>query len=221
MLDSDTRAAVPRPDRLIHSRGVHIGDSARTNLPALVYQTASYDHWRRHLDRDDLTPGCFGENFTVDGLADDEVCIGDRYRIGGAEFEVTQPRVTCFRVGMRLGEPRMPNLLVAHHRPGFYLRVITEGVVAAGDVIVRTRRGRHGLSVAAVDALLYLPGRDVDTLRKAVDIPRAKPGLGAVVPRAHRRRRTEQAGLERIPTAPGHSHPPRVRRCAVDRTQIR
>ena len=93
----------------------------------LVYQIDSYDHWQKHFGRDDFEYGQFGENFTVDGLADDEVCIGDRYRIGEAEFEVTQPRVTCFRVGMRLGEPQLPALLVAHHRPGFYLRVITEG----------------------------------------------------------------------------------------------
>ncbi|MFF4732716.1 MOSC domain-containing protein [Streptomyces mirabilis] len=90
----------------------------------LVYQTQSYAYWRKVLERDDLEFGQFGENFTVDGLADDEVCIGDRYRIGEAEFEVTQPRVTCYRVGMRLNEPRMASLLVAHHRPAFYLRVI-------------------------------------------------------------------------------------------------
>src|SRR4051812_24999144 len=122
----------------------------------MVYQTESYDHWQRHFGRDDLVPGMFGENFTITGLGDDEVCIGDRYRIGEAEFEVTQPRVTCFRVGMRLGEPEMPNLLVAHHRPGFYFRVIEEGFVAAGDEIVRTRRGHHELNVAEIDALLYL-----------------------------------------------------------------
>ena len=142
----------------------------------MVYQTESYDHWQRHFGRDDLQPGMFGENFTITGLGDDEVCIGDRYRIGSAEFEVTQPRVTCFRVGIRLGEPEMPNLLVAHHRPGFYFRVIEEGLVAAGDAIVRTRRGRHELSVRDIDALLYLPGRDVDMLRKAVDVPALSPG---------------------------------------------
>ncbi|GIH25245.1 sulfurase [Acrocarpospora phusangensis] len=142
----------------------------------LVYQRESYDHWRRHLGRDDLEYGRFGENFTVDGLADDEVHIGDRYRIGDAEFEVTQPRVTCFRVGMRLEEPRMPALMVAHHRPGFYLRVITEGHVQAGDEIVRTRIGRHRMSVAAIDALLYLPDPDIGELGKAVDIPALSPG---------------------------------------------
>jgi ferredoxin-NADP reductase/MOSC domain-containing protein YiiM/ferredoxin len=142
----------------------------------MVYQTESYEHWKSHFGREDLEPGSFGENFTVDGLTDEEVCIGDRYRIGGAEFEVTQPRVTCFRVGMRLGEPDMPNLLVAHHRPGFYFRVITEGLVRAGDTIVRTRRGRHELSVVDTDALLYLPDRDIEKLRKAADIEALSPG---------------------------------------------
>ena len=142
----------------------------------MVYQAESYDFWKTYLSRDDLAPGHFGENFTVTGLADDEVCIGDRYRIGNAEFEVTQPRVTCFRIGLRLNEPEMPNLLVAQHRPGFYFRVITEGHVRAGDDIVRTRRGRHELSVADVDALLYLPDRDIERLRKVVDVPALSPG---------------------------------------------
>jgi ferredoxin-NADP reductase len=118
----------------------------------------------------------FGENFTVDGLPDDEVCIGDRYRIGEAEFEVTQPRVTCYRVGMRLGEPELPSLLVAHHRPGFYLRVIKEGRVAPGDEIIRTRVGREALSVADIDALLYLPDRDLEKLSASLKIPALSPG---------------------------------------------
>jgi len=142
----------------------------------MVYQTESYDFWKTYLNREDLMPGHFGENFTVTGLSDDEVCIGDRYQIGEAEFEVTQPRVTCFRVGLRLNEPEMPNLLVAQHRPGFYFRVITEGHVRAGDGIVRVRRGRHELSVADVDALLYLPNRDIEQLRKIVDVSALSPG---------------------------------------------
>jgi ferredoxin-NADP reductase/MOSC domain-containing protein YiiM len=142
----------------------------------LVYQIESYRHWQDHFGRDDFQYGQFGENLTVEGLPDDQVCIGDRYRIGEAEFEVTQPRVTCFRVGMRLGEPELPALLVSHHRPGFYLRVITEGHIQAGDEIVRTRIGRHALSVADVDALLYLPGRDIEQLHAAVDIPALSPG---------------------------------------------
>src|SRR3974390_1198218 len=98
-----------------------------------VYQMDSYNYWERFLGRNDFTLGQFGENFTVEGLSDSEVCIGDRYRIGGAEFEVTQPRVACYRVGIRMNEPRMPALLVAHHRPGFYFRVLQEGEVGAGD----------------------------------------------------------------------------------------
>ena len=142
----------------------------------MVYQIDSYRHWQKHFERDDFEFGQFGENLTVDGLGDDQVCIGDRYRIGEAEFEVTQPRVTCFRVGMRLGEPEMPALLVAHHRPGFYLRVITEGHVQAGDEIERTQVGPHAMSVAEVDALLYLPDRDIERLHDAVDIPALSPG---------------------------------------------
>ncbi|MEE4545123.1 MOSC and FAD-binding oxidoreductase domain-containing protein [Streptomyces sp. V4-01] len=141
----------------------------------LVYQTASYRYWEEHLKRD-LEFGDFGENFTVDGLPDDEVCIGDRYRIGEAEFEVTQPRVTCYRVGLRLGEPKMAALLVAHHRPGFYLRVIAEGHVKEGDEIVRTRTGPGALSVADTDALLYLPDPDPDRLRTALAVPALSPG---------------------------------------------
>ena len=142
----------------------------------LVYQLQSYRHWERHFGRDDLDHGSFGENFTVAGLADDEVCIGDRYRIGEAEFEVTQPRVTCYRVGLRLGEPELPALLVSHHRPGFYLRVISEGQVQAGDQIVKTRTGPGALSVAETDALLYLPHRDPAKLRLATTIPALSPG---------------------------------------------
>jgi ferredoxin-NADP reductase/MOSC domain-containing protein YiiM len=142
----------------------------------LVYQLASYWHWQQHFGRSDLTYGNFGENLTVDGLPDDEVCIGDRYRIGEAEFEVTQPRVTCYRVGMRLGQPDLPSLLVSHHRPGFYMRVITEGHIQAGDEIIKTRTGPGALSVAETDALLYLPDRDRERLQVAVQIPALSPG---------------------------------------------
>jgi ferredoxin-NADP reductase/MOSC domain-containing protein YiiM len=142
----------------------------------MVYQTESYAHWSKHLNRDDLTAGNFGENFTVDGLPDDEVCIGDRYQIGAAEFEVTQPRVTCYRVGLRLDEPQMPSLLVAHRRPGFYFRVIREGLVQAGDEIVKVASGPEQISVSVVDALLYLPDADVDTMRRALKVDALSPG---------------------------------------------
>jgi ferredoxin-NADP reductase/MOSC domain-containing protein YiiM len=142
----------------------------------LVYQLDSYRHWQQHFGWKDFSYGQFGENLTVDGMPDDQVCIGDRYRIGEALFEVTQPRVTCYRVGMRLGQPQMAALLVSHHRPGFYMRVITEGRIQAGDDIVKTQAGPHELSVADTDALLYLPGRDRAKLQLALQIPALSPG---------------------------------------------
>src|SRR6516164_10602806 len=129
-----------------------------------VYQIDSYRYWERELGRHDFVHGQFGENFTVEGLGDDEVCIGDRYQIGTAIFEVTQPRVTCYRVGIRMNEPRMASLLVAHHRPGFYLRVIEEGEVGPGDEIIKTADGPERTTVAEVDALLYLPGHSREQL---------------------------------------------------------
>ncbi len=147
-----------------------------------VYQMDSYRYWESFLGRSDFTFGQFGENFTVEGLPDNEVCIGDRYRIGGAIFEVTQPRVTCYRVGIRMKEPRMPALLVEHHGPGFYFRVLQEGEVGAGDDIVKIADGPERISVADVDALLYLPGHSSEELQRAAtcaEVAKAGPIQGA------------------------------------------
>ena len=142
----------------------------------MVYQMDSYRHWETHFARHDFTYGQFGENFTVEGLADDEVCIGDRYRIGTALFEVTQPRVTCYRVGIRMDEPAMAALLVSHHRPGVYLRALEEGDVGAGDEIQKVSAGPERMSVAATDALLYLPGHPRDQLERSLRIPALSAG---------------------------------------------
>ena len=141
-----------------------------------VYQMDSYRYWERFLGRSDFTFGQFGENFTVEGLLDNEVCIGDQYRIGDAIFEVTQPRVTCYRVGIRMNEPRMPALLVAHHRPGFYFRVLQDGEVGAGDNIVKIADGPEKITVADTDALLYLPGHSSEQLQRALRIPALSKG---------------------------------------------
>ncbi len=141
-----------------------------------VYQIDSYRYWERELGRDDFTYGQFGENFTVDGLADKDVCIGDRYRIGEALFEVTQPRVTCYRLGIRMNEPAMPTLVVAHHRPGFYFRVLEEGVVQAGDQIEKIADGPERLTVADVDGLLYLPNKSRALLERALRVPALSEG---------------------------------------------
>jgi MOSC domain-containing protein YiiM len=144
-----------------------------------VYQIESYRYWQQQLNRDDFSCGQFGENFTVLGLADDQVCVGDRYQIGGAVFEVTQPRVTCFRVGIRMDDPQMPALLVSRHRPGFYFRVLTEGPVQPGQDIVKLSSGPEAMTVAELDALLYLPGHPRQQLLRALRIPALSPGWQA------------------------------------------
>ncbi|PPQ32898.1 sulfurase [Rhodopila globiformis] len=142
----------------------------------MVYQLESYRYWANYLGRSDLVPGIFGENLTVDGLADAEVCIGDRFRIGSVVVEVSQPRDTCYRVGIRLENPEMPALLVAHHRPGFYVRVIQEGELGAGDRIEKLSDGPERMTVAEIDALLYAAEHPLEALRRAVRIPALSPG---------------------------------------------
>jgi MOSC domain-containing protein YiiM/ferredoxin-NADP reductase len=141
-----------------------------------AYQMDSYRYWQNHLGRNDFACGQFGENFTVDGLSDAEVCIGDRYRIGGALFEVTQPRVTCYRLGIRMNEPEMAALLVTHGRPGFYFRVLEEGEVEAGDEITQVASGPERMSVFEINALLYMPGHPRNQLERALRIPALSAG---------------------------------------------
>ena len=173
----------------------------------MVYQLDSYRYWEKYLQRHDFEYGQFGENLTVDGLGDDEVCIGDRYRIGGALFEVTQPRVTCYRVGIRMNNPQMPALLVSHKRPGFYCRVIEEGEIGAGDKIVKVADGPEHVTVQEIDGLLYLPGRSLDRLQRALSIPSLSSGwkgsLEALAAAEENHGQSGNAGL-----APSSTPPP-------------
>jgi ferredoxin-NADP reductase/MOSC domain-containing protein YiiM len=153
-----------------------LGGHGGPNRPVFVYQLDSYRYWERELSRSDFSYGQFGENFTIEGLPDDEVCIGDRFRIGGALFEISQPRVTCYRVGIRMDEPRMAALLVAQHRPGFYFRVLEEGEVGAGDEIIKVADGAERMSVAEIDGALYLRGHTRDQLECAWRIPALSAG---------------------------------------------
>jgi ferredoxin-NADP reductase/MOSC domain-containing protein YiiM len=141
-----------------------------------VYQIESYRYWQEQLKRTDLVHGQFGENFTIEGLPDDAVSIGDRLQIGSALFEVTQPRVTCYRVGIRMNEPRMPALLTSSGRPGFYLRVLREGEVDAGDEIVKVGEAKERMTVAEINALLYSPDHPRDRLQHALRIEALSPG---------------------------------------------
>ena len=142
----------------------------------LVYQAHSYRYWQERLNRTAFVQGQFGENFTIDGLPDEAVCIGDRYRIGSALFEVTQPRVTCYRVGIRTQEPRMAALLTSSGRPGFYLRVLQEGEVGADDEILKVGEAKERMTVAEINALLYSPNHPRDRLERALRIEALSPG---------------------------------------------
>jgi ferredoxin-NADP reductase/MOSC domain-containing protein YiiM/ferredoxin len=172
----------PRRVRKLNVDGDGQGDLAGhggEQRAVFVYQIDSYRHWEQELGRDDFVYGQFGENFTVEGLGDEQVCIGDRYRIGTAVFEVSQPRVTCYRVGIRMNDPRIPALLVSHRRPGFYFRVLEQGEVQAGDAIVKVASGPEQMTVAEVSALLYLPGHPRQQLLRALRVPALSAGWQA------------------------------------------
>src|ERR1700755_3528969 len=167
-----------------------------------VYQIESYRYWQEQLKRTDFVPGQFGENFTIEGLPDDEVCIGDRYQIGTALFEVTQPRVTCYRVGIRMNEPRMPAPLTSSGSPGFYFRVLREGEVGAGDEIVKVGEADERMTVAEINALLYSPDHARDRLQRALRIEALSPGWRSSFEALLQSQRSGNAGL--MPEAAAH-----------------
>jgi ferredoxin-NADP reductase/MOSC domain-containing protein YiiM len=182
-----------------------------------VYQIESYRYWQEQLKRTDFVDGQFGENFTIEGLPDDTVCIGDRYQIGSAVFEVTQPRVTCYRVGIRMNEPRMPALLTSNGRPGFYFRVLQEGAVGAGDAIVKVGEAKERMTVAEINALLYSPNHPRDGLERAGRIEALSPGwrssFEALLQSQTTAAGSGNAGL--APAAAGHPVAPGFRSLAV------
>ena len=182
-----------------------------------VYQIESYRYWQEQLGRTDFVHGQFGENFTIEGLPDNAVCIGDRYRIGSALFEVTQPRVTCYRVGIRMNEPRMPALLTSSGRPGFYFRVLEEGAVGAGDEILKVGEAKERMTVAEINALLYSPNHARDGLARALRIEALSPGwrasFEALIESETTTARSGNAGL--MPAAAAHPAVPGFRRLVV------
>jgi ferredoxin-NADP reductase/MOSC domain-containing protein YiiM len=182
-----------------------------------VYQIESYRYWQEQLNRSDFAYGQFGENFTVEEMPDSAVCIGDRYRIGDALFEVTQPRVTCYRVGIRMNEPRMPALLTSSGRPGFYFRVLREGEVGAGDEIVKVGESKERLTVADANALLYSPHHPRDRLERALRIEALSPGwrssFAALLQSQASGVKSGNAGL--APAAAAHPAAPGFRRLTV------
>src|SRR5215467_9011962 len=193
-----------------------LGGHGGEQRAAFVYQIESYRYWQEQLNRTDFVHGQFGENLTIEGLPDDAVCIGDRFQIGSALFEVTQPRVTCYRVGIRTNEPRMPALLTSSGRPGFYFRVLREGEVGAGDEIMKVGEAAERLTVAEINALLYSPDHARDRLERAVRIDALSPGWRSSFEALLQQTTAAGSGNAGLtPAAAAHPAPPGFRPLAV------
>lgn len=148
-----------------------------TYKAAYAYTVEHYRYWANELGRTDFVPaGQFDENFTVEGMPDEEIWIGDVFRVGGAIVEVTQPRVPCFKLGIRMGIEGFQKQFAQSCRVGFYLRVLEEGEVGAGDNFVRVRETPVGMTVREIMHLLYFDPDNLDDARKALDIEALSPG---------------------------------------------
>src|SRR5205823_8640051 len=136
-----------------------------------AYPSEHYPFWRRELLGIDLPWGAFGENFTTEGLLEETLHIGDRLRVGSAQFVVTQPRMPCFKLGIRFGRPDMVKRFQRSGRSGFYLAVLQEGEVTPGDSIEFIARDTHGITVADIANLFMADAKHQDLLRRASDRP--------------------------------------------------
>ena len=142
----------------------------------LVYSFENHAYWATELHRADFSFGQFGENFTVEGMLDDEIHVGDRFRIGSAVFEVTQPRVPCYKLAIKMESEGFYNQLLRHGRPGFYFRVLEEGEIGAGDAIERISVHPAEMTVRQMSNLLYFEKDDLDSARNALRIQALSPG---------------------------------------------
>lgn len=161
-LDGDRQA-----DLAVHG-GIH--------KAAYVYSIENYDYWERELGRGDFAFGQFGENFTVEGMVEDKVHIGDVFRIGEALVEITQPRVPCYKLGIKMGSPRFLKTFLESCRVGFYLGVLEEGEVGAGDVIERVRSDPERVTVREACHLLYFDLDNLEGSKKALRVRALAPG---------------------------------------------
>jgi MOSC domain-containing protein YiiM len=143
---------------------------------AYAYSVENYDYWKRELGRTDFTFGQFGENFTVEGMLEDGIHVGDVFRVGGALVEVTQPRVPCFKLGIKMGLPRFVKMFLASCRVGFYLRVLEEGEVGAGDGFERVRTDPERMTVREICRLLYFDRGNLEGARRALRVRALSPG---------------------------------------------
>jgi len=135
-----------------------------------AYPSEHYLFWRRELPDTEFTWGIFGENLTIEGLLENEVNIGDRFRIGSVELIATQPRMPCYKLGVRFGREDMVKRFLRSRRSGFYFAVEREGEVGAGDSIIRITRDEHAISVADINRLYTNVSADPPMLRRIVEL---------------------------------------------------
>ena len=140
-----------------------------------VYPMEHYNYWKHELGRKDLTYGQFGENLTVEGLLEETVHIGDVFRVGKALVEVSQPRVPCFKLGIKMRNPRIVKPFLASERVGFYVRVLEEGEVGAGDAIERTKVGEGQMTVKEIVHLRHFDTANTEAAEKAASLPALTP----------------------------------------------
>ncbi|NJD62063.1 MAG: MOSC domain-containing protein [Deltaproteobacteria bacterium] len=152
-------------------RTVHGG----INKAVYAYPYEHYEYWSRELGRTDFSYGQFGENFTVSGMLEDAVRIGDVFRVGSARVEVTQPRSPCYKLGIRMGMDSFPKTFLSSGRTGFYLKVLEEGDVGAGDPFERVAGDDGGLSVRDIWRLAVQDRQDLEGARKALRLSTLAP----------------------------------------------
>jgi len=136
-----------------------------------LYPSEHYSYWRTQLPEVDLPWGAFGENFTTDGILEDQVKIGDRIRVGSAEFMVTQPRMPCYKLGIRFNRRDMVKRFLESKRSGFYLAVLGEGEVEQGDAIQFIERQQSGVTITDIVNLYSTDAHNQELLRRATDLP--------------------------------------------------
>ncbi len=153
---------------LVNHGGVH--------RAVYAYPVENYNHWRRELGRDGFGFGQFGENFTVQGMTEDDVHIGDVFRVGGALVEASQPRPPCFKLGIKMGMARFPKLFLASGRVGFYMRVLEEGEVGAGDVLDLVGSDPEQMTVREMSHLLFFDAENLEGAERALRIRALSPG---------------------------------------------
>jgi MOSC domain-containing protein YiiM len=170
-------AVMLRRTNLDGDRQADLNAHGGVNKAVYAYPSEHYEFWRGELGEIELTWGNFGENLTTEGLLERDACIGDEFRIGGAVVKVAQPRIPCYKLGIRLGRDDMPKRFLASGRSGIYFAVVAEGLVSTGDAIELVKRDERGISIADVNRAYVNSRENSDLLRHIIAADILPPGL--------------------------------------------